>query len=155
MLSQPLRGRSGHHGDANPGPRRLVGVDESWVPGLLEAEALAPVMFLGALWLLLLLPLRPPGAQGQEADEPTPWPSVKGLKEQLRTAGALSKRYWELFSCTLWPDHCEDQETPVPPLGKSGPRRRPLAHLPVSLLSTAYCRPASGAWSLHSTSARL
>lgn len=81
----------------------------------------APVMFLGALWLLLLLPLRPPGAQGQEADEPTPWPSVKGLKEQLRKAGALSKRYWELFSCTLWPDHCEDQETPVPPLGWSLP----------------------------------
>ncbi|GAB1285574.1 Torsin-3A [Apodemus speciosus] len=82
-------------------------------------------MFRGALWLLLLLSLRPPGAQGhrgatspgQEADEATPWPSIQRLQEQLRTAGTLSKRYWALFSCTLWPDHCEDQETPVPPLG--------------------------------------
>ncbi|XP_034368844.1 torsin-3A isoform X1 [Arvicanthis niloticus] len=87
------------------------------------------MLFRGTLWLLLLLPLRPPGVQGrhgttssgQEADEPTPWPSVQRLQEQLRTAGALSKRYWTLFSCTLWPEHCEDQETPVPPLGWSLP----------------------------------
>lgn len=142
QLSQPPWGRGGHQGDANPGPRLLVGVDESRVPELFEAEALARVMlFRGTLWLLLLLPLRPPGVQGrhgtassgQEADEPTPWPSVQRLQEQLRTAGALSKRYWTLFSCTLWPEHCEDQETPVPPLGKSDPRRQPLAQLPVSL----------------------
>lgn len=120
-------------------------------------------MFLGALWLLLLLPpLRPPGAQGhrgaksseQAADEPTPWLNVQRLQEQLRTAGVLSKRYWALFSCTLWPDHCEDQETPVPPLGKRGPHRRPLAHLPVSLLSTASCIQ-SEAWSLHHSTTRL
>lgn len=91
------------------------------------------MLFRDVLWLLLLLPLRPPGVQGcrgatssgQEADEPTPWPSIQRLQEQLRTAGALSKRYWTLFSCTLWPDHCEDQETPVPPLGKSGPAANP------------------------------
>lgn len=142
-----------------------MGGDESWIPGLFEAEALAPVMFFGAFWLLLLLllpPLRPPGAQGhrgakspeQEADEPTPWPSIQRLREQLRTAGTLSKRYWALFSCTLWPDHCEDQETPVPPLGKSGPHRRPHAHLPVSLLSTASC-VRSEAWSPHPSTACL
>lgn len=147
LLSQPLRGRGGHHGNTNPDPRLHVGVDEFWVPDF-EAEALTLVMFFrGALWLLLLLLLCPSGAQGhrgatspgQEDDEPTPWPNVQRLQEQLRTAGALSKRYWVLFSCTLWPDHCEDQDTPVPPLGKSAPRRRPLAHLPVSLLSTASC----------------
>ncbi|XP_032770839.1 torsin-3A [Rattus rattus] len=105
-------------------------------------------MFFGAFWLLLLLllpPLRPPGAQGhrgakspeQEADEPTPWPSIQRLREQLRTAGTLSKRYWALFSCTLWPDHCEDQETPVPPLGWSLPLwgRRSL-----DVLTSWFCR---------------
>lgn len=100
-------------------------------PGLLQAEALEAVMLRTVLWLLLLLPLRPPGAQGhpgQEAEEQAPWPSIQRLQEQLRTAGALSRRYWALFSCAMWPDHCEDQETPSLPLGKRGPRRQPLAH---------------------------
>ncbi|XP_051003592.1 torsin-3A [Acomys russatus] len=91
-------------------------------------------MLRGALWLLLLLPLRTPGVQGhrdatsrgqeadeQEADEQATWPGIQRLKEQLRTAGVLSKRYWALLSCAVWPDHCEDQESPVPPLGWSLP----------------------------------
>ncbi|KAH0514712.1 Torsin-3A [Microtus ochrogaster] len=81
------------------------------------------------LLLLLLLPLRPPGTQGhsgaassgQEDEEPAAWPGVQRLKEQLRTVGTLSKRYWGLFSCTVWPDHCQDQEAPAPPLGWSLP----------------------------------
>ncbi|XP_036058115.1 torsin-3A [Onychomys torridus] len=86
-------------------------------------------MLRGTLWLLLLMPLRPPGTQGhrgakspgQEAEEPDPWPGVQRLREQLRTVGALSRRYWTLFSCSVWPDHCEDQEAPAPPLGWSLP----------------------------------
>lgn len=86
-------------------------------------------MLRGTLWLLLLMPLRPPGTQGhrgakspgQEAEEPAPWPGVQRLQEQLRTVGALSRRYWTLFSCSVWPDHCEDQEPPAPPLGWSLP----------------------------------
>lgn len=86
-------------------------------------------MLRGTLWLLLLMPLRPPGTQGhrgakspgQEAEEPAPWPGVQRLQEQLRTVGALSRRYWTLFSCSVWPDHCKDQEAPAPPLGWSLP----------------------------------
>lgn len=86
-------------------------------------------MLRGTLWLLLLMPLRLPGTQGhrgakspgQEAEEPAPWPGVQRLQEQLRTVGALSRRYWTLFSCSVWPDHCEDQEPPAPPLGWSLP----------------------------------
>ncbi|XP_041518290.1 torsin-3A [Microtus oregoni] len=88
-------------------------------------------MLGGTFWLLLLLllPLRPPGTQGhsgaassgQEDEEPAAWPGVQRLKEQLRTVGTLSKRYWGLFSCTVWPDHCQDREAPAPPLDWSLP----------------------------------
>lgn len=37
------------------------------------------------------------------------------------TVESLSRRYWTSFSCTVWPDHCEDQEVPTPPLGWSLP----------------------------------
>lgn len=147
LLSQLCEGGAVTKATPIPGRARQWVSKSSGFPRLFEAEVLTPVMFRGALWLLLLLSLRPPGAQGhrgatspgQEADEATPWPSVQRLREQLRTAGTLSKRYWALFSCTLWPDHCEDQETPVPPLGKSRPGRRPFAHPPISLFSTAGC----------------
>ncbi|XP_012871181.1 PREDICTED: torsin-3A [Dipodomys ordii] len=76
------------------------------------------------LWLCLhlLLPLLllpgAPGHRGAEgpwdrADEPGPpwsWPGIQRLKEQLRAAGALSRRYWTVFSCQVWPDHCEDND---------------------------------------------
>lgn len=109
-------------------------------------------MLRGTLWLLLLMPLRPPGTQGhrgakspgQEAEEPAPWPGVQRLQEQLRTVGALSRRYWTLFSCSVWPDHCEDQEPPAPPLGKSGPRRPP-PRSPASLTSVAHLAGAAAA----------
>lgn len=104
-------------------------------------------MLGGTSWLLLLLlllPLRPPGTQGhsgaassgQEGEEPAAWPGVQRLKEQLRTVETLSKRYWGLFSCTVWPDHCQDQEAPAPPLGKGVPAADPLAP-PASLTSVA------------------
>lgn len=99
-------------------------------------------MLGGTLWLLLLLllPLRPQGTQGhrgatssgQEDEEPAPWPGVQRLKEQLRTVGTLTRRYWGFFSCTVWPDHCRDQEAPAPPLGKGVPAADPLAPLPAS-----------------------
>ncbi|CAH6789332.1 Tor3a [Phodopus roborovskii] len=86
-------------------------------------------MLHGTLWLLLLLPLRLPGTQShrgatsprQEAEEQSPWPGVQRLQEQLKTVGSLSRRYWASFSCTVWPDHCEDQEAPTPPLDWSLP----------------------------------
>ncbi|EGV96021.1 Torsin-3A [Cricetulus griseus] len=90
-------------------------------------------MLRGTLWLLLLLlllgPPSPPGTQGhrgatsleQEAEEQDPWLGVQRLREQLKTIGSLSRRYWATFSCTVWPDHCEDQEAPTPPLGWSLP----------------------------------
>ncbi|XP_021515859.1 torsin-3A [Meriones unguiculatus] len=102
-------------------------------------------MLRSLLWLLLLLPLRPPGVQGhqgartpgQEAEDSAPWPSIQRLQEQLRTAGALSRRYWAQFSCAMWPDHCEDPETPWPPLGWSLPLwgRRSL-----DMLTAWFCR---------------
>lgn len=125
-------------------------------------------MLRGALWLLLLvLPLLPPGVRGhrdartsgQEADEQAPWPGIQRLKEQLRTAGLLSKRYWTLFSCAMWPDHCEDQETPAPPLGKSASLPTPCS--PFSFTFHAPCRIPSiprsdqGVRPPHPTSAHL
>lgn len=126
-------------------------------PGLLEAEAHGRVMLRGTLWLLLLLlllgPPSPPGTQGhrgatsleQEAEEQDPWLGVQRLREQLKTIGSLSRRYWATFSCTVWPDHCEDQEAPTPPLGKSGPRRRSIPRSPASLTSVAHLAGAVAA----------
>uniref|UniRef100_A0A2K6G683 Torsin family 3 member A n=1 Tax=Propithecus coquereli TaxID=379532 RepID=A0A2K6G683_PROCO len=65
----------------------------------------------------MLLPL--PGAPGRRGagppwegtDEPRSawaWPGFQRLRERLRAAGALSKRYWALLSCQVWPDGCED-----------------------------------------------
>ncbi|XP_048213323.1 torsin-3A [Perognathus longimembris pacificus] len=71
------------------------------------------------LHLLLLLLPGAPGHRGllesprEREDEPGSswaWPGVRRLKEQLGAAGALSRRYWTLFSCQVWPDHCEDND---------------------------------------------
>uniref|UniRef100_A0A8C6WA26 Torsin-3A n=1 Tax=Nannospalax galili TaxID=1026970 RepID=A0A8C6WA26_NANGA len=95
-------------------------------------------MLRGALWLLLLLWL--PGAPGHRADEPASpgaWAGIQRMQEQLQTAGTLSRRYWALFSCAVWPDHCDDQEATAPPLGWSllqwGQRS-------LDILSTWFCR---------------
>lgn len=84
------------------------------------------------LWLLLLLLLPPPpGARGHgdharsrdeaaEADSGRAWKAFQRLREHLRAAGALSRRYWALFSCRLWPEACgKDEEAPARPLGKT------------------------------------
>lgn len=84
-----------------------------------------------SLWLLLLLPLT--GALGhrgpsgpreaaEEAGSGRAWPTFQGLQERLRAAGALSRRYWALFRCRVWPEACEqDEKTSAPPLGKTRP----------------------------------
>lgn len=84
------------------------------------------------LWVLLLPPLagalghRGPAGPREAAEEPgsgRAWPAFRDLRERLRTAGALSKRYWALFSCRVWPETCEqDGEAPAGPLGKTGGR---------------------------------
>ncbi|XP_006867145.1 PREDICTED: torsin-3A [Chrysochloris asiatica] len=72
-----------------------------------------PRRSLGLCLLLLLLP----GAPGHERtvnprerteELGSAWPSFQGLKERLKAAGALSKRYWTLFSCQVWPKDCEE-----------------------------------------------
>ncbi|KAM5294928.1 torsin-3A [Glossophaga mutica] len=85
------------------------------------------------LWvvLLLLLPLLPlltpplagalehrgPAAPGEAAEEPgsgRAWPTFQDLREQLRAAVALSRRYWGLFSCRVWPETCgQDRKSPL------------------------------------------
>ncbi|KAM4861557.1 torsin-3A [Thomomys bottae] len=79
--------------------------------------------------LLLLLPPGTPGHRGrpwEQADEPGSswsWPGVPRMEEQLRAARALSRRYWTLFSCQVWPDHCEDSdEATSRPLGWNLPQ---------------------------------
>ncbi|XP_062962294.1 torsin-3A [Cynocephalus volans] len=98
------------------------------------------------LLLLLLLPL--PGAPGhggaawpgEAADEPGSawaWPGFQRLQERLRAAGALSRRYWALFRCQVWPGDCEeDEEAAAGPLGWSLPV---LGQQYLDILTTWYC----------------
>uniref|UniRef100_A0A8D0XEW1 Torsin-3A n=1 Tax=Sus scrofa TaxID=9823 RepID=A0A8D0XEW1_PIG len=101
------------------------------------------------LWLLLLLLLPPPpGARGHgdharsrdeaaEADSGRAWKAFQRLREHLRAAGALSRRYWALFSCRLWPEACgKDEEAPARPLGWSLPL---LGQQYLDILTTWYC----------------
>ncbi|XP_047609886.1 torsin-3A isoform X1 [Phacochoerus africanus] len=101
------------------------------------------------LWLLLLLLLPPPPrARGHgdharsrdeaaEADSGRAWKAFQRLREHLRAAGALSRRYWALFSCRLWPEACgKDEEAPARPLGWSLPL---LGQQYLDILTTWYC----------------
>ncbi|XP_066117344.1 torsin-3A [Saccopteryx bilineata] len=108
---------------------------------------------LRLLWLcvlLLLLPLPPPpplaGALGhrgsaaprETAEEPgRAGQAFRDLREGLRAAGALSRRYWALFSCRVWPETCEqDRTAPAGPLGWSLPL---LGQQYLDILITWYC----------------
>lgn len=81
-----------------------------------------PPLWLG---LLLLLPLAAaPGHGGAER----PWEGTDepgSARAWLRAAGALSRRYWTLFSCQLWPDDCDEADAAAGPGGKRRPRGRP------------------------------
>ncbi|XP_011904653.1 PREDICTED: torsin-3A isoform X1 [Cercocebus atys] len=101
-------------------------------------------LFLLLLLLLLLLPGAPEprgtSRPWEGTDEPGSawaWPGFQRLQEQLRAAGALSKRYWTLFSCQVWPDDCdEDEEAAARPLGWRLPL---LGQRYLDLLTTWYC----------------
>ncbi|XP_045694431.1 torsin-3A [Phyllostomus hastatus] len=77
--------------------------------------------------LLLLLPPPPPLAGAleprgparpeQAAEEPGSGgarPAFQDLQEQLRAAIALTRRYWALFTCRVWPETCgQDGKSPL------------------------------------------
>lgn len=101
------------------------------------------------LWLLLpLLLLALAGALGhrgpagpreaaEEAGAGRAWRAIQGLQERLRAAGGVSKRYWVLFSCRLWPETCDqDEEDPPRPPGWSLPL---LGKQYLDILTTWYC----------------
>ncbi|XP_004269848.1 torsin-3A isoform X1 [Orcinus orca] len=106
----------------------------------------SPLWLLLLLLLLLLLP--PPGTWGdggrarpregaEEAGEAGSCPAFQGLRERLRAAGALCRRYWALFSCRVWPEGCrQDEEEPARPLGWSLPL---LGQQYLDILTTWYC----------------
>nr|XP_023496396.1 torsin-3A isoform X3 [Equus caballus] len=108
----------------------------------------SPLRLRLCLCVLLLLLLLLPGAPGHRGDaEPGPgaektgsrwaWPAFQGLQERLRAAGALSRRYWALFSCRVWPEHCEeDEEAPAGPLAWG---RALLGQQYLDILTTWYC----------------
>lgn len=108
----------------------------------------SPLRLRLCLCVLLLLLLLLPGAPGHRGDAgPGPgaektgsrwaWPAFQGLQERLRAAGALSRRYWALFSCRVWPEHCEeDEEAPAGPLAWG---RALLGQQYLDILTTWYC----------------
>ncbi|XP_012299943.2 torsin-3A [Aotus nancymaae] len=100
------------------------------------------------LWLFVLLLLPLPGASEpsgasrpwEETEEPRSawaWPGFQRLKEQLRAAAALSKRYWTLFSRQVWPDDCDEDEEAA--AGSPGRRLPLLGQRYLDLLTTWYC----------------
>ncbi|XP_017509214.3 torsin-3A [Manis javanica] len=100
---------------------------------------------LWPLLLLLLLPGAPaqpdpgsarPKEQPGEARSGPAWSALRGLRERLRAAGALSRRYWALFSCRVWPEDCEHNETPAGPLGWDLPL---LGQQYLDILTAWYC----------------
>ncbi|XP_058395964.1 torsin-3A isoform X1 [Diceros bicornis minor] len=94
------------------------------------------------LLLLLLLPGAPghrgdAGPRNKKAGSGRPWPAFQGLQERLRAAGALSRRYWALFSCRVWPENCEeDEEALAGTLGWGLPL---LGQQYLDILTTWYC----------------
>lgn len=100
------------------------------------------------LWLLPLLLLPLAGALGrrgpagpreaaEEAGSGRAWPGFQGLRERLRAAGALPRRYWTRFSCRVWPETCDQDEEASPrPLGWSLPL---LGQQYLDILTTWYC----------------
>lgn len=134
----------GSRGNANPRPIRASEVPAPPRPPVAgkgrggraaEGPAADPAMPRdprSPLWLLLLLLLLPPpGTWGdggrarptegaEEAGSAGSWSAFQGLREQLRAAGALCRRYWALFSCRVWPEGCrQDEEPPARPPGKT------------------------------------
>ncbi|XP_072589226.1 torsin-3A [Vulpes vulpes] len=90
--------------------------------------------------LLLLLLLPRPGAPGTR-DDPSPPDGAReplqGLRERLRAAAALSRRYWALLRCRVWPDDCErDGEARAAPPGWSLPL---LGQQYLAILTSWYC----------------
>ncbi|XP_030159097.1 torsin-3A [Lynx canadensis] len=85
--------------------------------------------------LLLLLPPRPGASHAGPPDgaqEPLP-----GLRERLREAAALSRRYWALLRCRVWPEDCDgDEEARAGPLGWSLPL---LGRQYLDILTSWYC----------------
>lgn len=82
--------------------------------------------------LLLLLPplvdaleLHDPAGPREAAEEPgsgqtRPTFLFRDLRKWVRAAGALTRRYWALFSCRVWPETCSlDKEAPAGALGKT------------------------------------
>lgn len=72
----------------------------------------SPWVFL--LLPLLLLPPPPllPGVSSADAEQTTrdrARPGWRDMQERLREAATLCKRYWEHFSCRLWPEDCDEE----------------------------------------------
>ncbi|KAM5144675.1 torsin-3A isoform 3-T3 [Callospermophilus lateralis] len=89
------------------------------------------------LGLLLLLPplAAAPGHGGAER----PWEGTDepgSARAWLRAAGALSRRYWTLFSCQLWPDDCDEADAAAGPGGWSLPG---VGQRYLDILTTWYC----------------
>uniref|UniRef100_A0A8C0KWA4 Torsin-3A n=2 Tax=Canis lupus dingo TaxID=286419 RepID=A0A8C0KWA4_CANLU len=104
-------------------------------PPPLRPRPLRPPLPLPLLLLLLLLPR--PGAPGARDDASPPDGArepLRGLREQLRAAAALSRRYWALLRCRVWPDDCE-RDAEAPP-GWSLPL---LGQQYLAILTSWYC----------------
>ncbi|XP_015996697.2 torsin-3A isoform X2 [Rousettus aegyptiacus] len=101
-----------------------------------------PRLWLLLLPLLLAVGLGQHGRAGpreaaEERGSGPAWRAFQGLRERLRVAGTLSKRYWALFACRVWPEACEqDEEGAAWPHGWSLPL---LGQQYLDTLTSWYC----------------
>ncbi|XP_013376589.1 PREDICTED: torsin-3A isoform X1 [Chinchilla lanigera] len=103
----------------------------------------APGFSLLLLPLLLLLP-GAPGVRAErrwegadEAGSAWGWLGLQRLRERLSVAGALSRRYWALVGCQVWPEDCEEDGEAA--AGRLGQTLIQLGRRSLDTLTTWYC----------------
>ncbi|XP_074164587.1 torsin-3A [Sminthopsis crassicaudata] len=96
-----------------------------------------------ALWLCLVLLLTEAAGEDRRqswwdrAGLPMAKKLGKGLKERVKVATDLSKKYWDYVSCQVWSQDCDEKKTASKSLGWTSPL---LGQQYMDILSSWYCK---------------